>query len=66
MLATGAYQAMLMAPPDYYESLLQFSQSLPQTYPSQNLHQIRLDLPRTFADEPYFNQSTAIGKEVMQ
>lgn len=66
MLASGAYQAMSAAKQNYYESLIWYSETKSLSYPSQNLHQIKLDLPRTFADEPYFDKNTAIGQEVIK
>jgi len=38
MLASGAYQAMLISPSSYYDSLIQFSETHSKPYPSQNLH----------------------------
>lgn len=64
VLATGTLQIMISSPPDYYADLVDYSQTLYQTYPSQNRHQIRLDLPRTFADEVYFSQNSGIGREI--
>ena len=34
-------------------------------YPSQNLSQVQVDMPRTFAEESFFNLKTSLGKETI-
>ena len=55
---------MSSAAPDYYYHLVKYSEKLVEDFPTKNVQQIKIDLPRTFADEVFFNQKSQIGKEV--
>jgi len=66
MVATGARQAKVSATCHYYSQLVAhclYLQKLP--FPSQAFDQIKKDLPRTFADEAFFNQKSKVGQQTL-
>ena len=64
LLASGALNMQMSYPENYYFDLVAFSEKVCEEYPTQHFHQIKVDLPRTFADEVFFNKNSSIGKEV--